>query len=653
MNRSSVGYGAWVSPITTELLTADTVNLSSVCIDGEDVYWLEGRPSEGGRNVLVRCASGQAVDITPLPYNVRTRVHEYGGGAYLAQEGMVWFVNFEDQRIYRITPDGQAEPVTAVGPFRYADLIHDRLHRQLICIREDHTEQGVEPTNQIVAIDLDNGAISVLVSGDDFYSNPRLSPAGDRLAWLSWNHPNMPWDSTQLWTAEMTTQGRLLDSTLVYGGSGVSVFQPEWLSEEKLIFVSDPNGWWNLHRWETDSVRPICTMEAEFGLPLWQFGASTYGIDSGGRVVCTYCEGGEWKLARLDVDTGILRLIKAPFTQFDCIRVGRASAIFVGGAPDRPAAVVELNLSTEEITILRPSITMKVGPEYLSTPERVEFPTTDGDSAHGFFYPPHNPDCHAPVSERPPLLVRSHGGPTGASRASMNLGIQFWTSRGFAFLDVNYRGSTGYGRAYRDRLKGRWGVVDVDDCVMGARYLAETGRVDGERLAIRGSSAGGYTTLAALTFRDTFKAGASYYGISDLEALARETHKFESRYLDQLIGPFPKAQATYRERSPIHSVHRLSCPIIFFQGLEDRVVPPSQAEMMAGALRTKGLPVVYLAFEGEQHGFRKADTIKRTLEAELYFYARIFGFEPGDLVEAVVIDNLPASGNPQLIGTRP
>lgn len=643
MNHASVGYGAWVSPITTELLTADTVDLNSVCIDGEDVYWLEGRPNEGGRNVLVRCASEQAVDVTPSPYNVRTRVHEYGGGAYLAQEGMVWFANFEDQRIYQITPDGQAEPVTAVGPFRYADLIYDQFHRRLICIREDHTNQGVEPTNQIVAIDLDNGVMSVLVSGDDFYANPRLSPDGGRLAWLSWNHPNMPWDSTQLWTAEMSSRGRLLNSTLVCGGSGVSVCQPEWLSEERLIFVSDPNGWWNLHRWETDSVQPVCTMEAEFGLPLWQFGASTYGVDSGGHIVCTYCEAGEWKLAQLDVNTGTLRPIESPFTQFDGIRVGGASAIFVGGAPDRPTAVVKLDLSSEETTVLRSSISTRVGPEYLSTPERIEFPTTDAEVAHGFFYPPHNPDYHAPATERPPLLVRSHGGPTGATRASLNLGIQFWTSRGFAVLDVNYRGSSGYGRAYRDRLKGRWGVVDVDDCVMGARYLAETGRVDGERLAMRGSSAGGYTTLAALTFRDTFKAGASYYGISDLEALACETHKFESRYLDQLIGPFPKEQATYRERSPIHSVHRLSCPIIFFQGLEDQVVPPNQAEMMADALRTKGLPVAYLAFEGEQHGFRKADTIKRTLEAELYFYARIFGIEPHDLLGAVVIDNLESA----------
>ena len=643
MNRSSVGFGAWASPITTELLTADTVNLSSVCIDGEDVYWLEGRPNEAGRNVLVRYASGQAVDITPPPYNVRNRVHEYGGGAYLAQDGMVWFVNFEDQRVYQAALDGQAAALTAIEPFRYADLIYDRFHHRLICVREDHTKEDAEPTNQIVGIDLGNGAMSVLVSGDDFYSNPRLSPDGSRLAWLSWSHPDMPWDSTQLWSAEMTTQGRLGNSTLVCGGSGVSVFQPEWLTEEKLIFVSDPNGWWNLHRWEADSVQPICTMQAEFGLPLWQFGASTYGVDTNGQLVCTYCDRGEWRLARLDVDTGVLRRMDVPFTQFDCIRVGREGAIFVGGAPDRPSAVVKLDLSTEEIKVLRSSVSMTVGAEYLSTPERIEFPTTDEDVAHGFFYPPNNPDCHAPASEKPPLLVRSHGGPTGASRASMNLGIQFWTSRGFAVLDVNYRGSTGYGRAYRDRLKGNWGVVDVDDCVMGARYLAETDRVDGERLAIRGSSAGGYTTLAALTFRDVFKAGASYYGISDLEALACETHKFESRYLDQLIGPFPSEQAIYRERSPIHFVHRLSCPIIFFQGLEDQVVPPNQAEIMADALRTRGLPVAYLTFQGEQHGFRKADTIKRTLEAELYFYARVFGFEPDDLVETVEIENLEST----------
>jgi dipeptidyl aminopeptidase/acylaminoacyl peptidase len=530
--------------------------------------------------------------------------------------------------------------LTAPGPWRYADIILDRHRRRLVCVREAHVEDAGEAINTLVAVDLNDGAVQVLAEGHDFYASPGMSNDGKRLAWITWDHPDMPWDATELWMSELAADGTPAKPQRVAGGGGESVFQPAFRDDGVLFFVSDPDGWWNLHCRKGGANRCLLPMQAEFGRPQWQFGMSTFGFDASQRIVCCYSQGGFWHLARLNAKGDELEAIDTAFTDIQAIAVAGNRALVIAGAATRTAAVVLVDTSNGASRVIRESVPGVIPEDFISAPEPVTFTSGDGEHAHAFYYAPRNSDYFAADDERPPLIVIGHGGPTGATSATLNLSLQFWTSRGFAVLDVNYRGSTGYGRAYRELLAGRWGIADVEDCINGARYLADTGRADGARLIIRGSSAGGYTTLAALAFHDDFAAGASYYGISDLESLARDTHKFESRYLDRLIGPYPAQRDRYVARSPIHSVDRLSCPVIFFQGLDDAVVPPSQAERMVEALRSKGLPVAYLAFEGEQHGFRKADTIKRTLQAELRFYARVFGFSPaGDLPE-LEIENL-------------
>ena len=619
-------YGFWKSPITSDLIVAETIALGQIALSGDDVYWSEGRPSEGGRGVIVRRRpDGSTHDVNPPPLNARTRVHEYGGGAFLADGSTVYFSNFKDQRLYRAQVDETPVAITPEAPWRYADAVADHSHQRLICVREDHSSPGREAVNTLVAIDLSGErGIQVLVEGNDFYSNPRVSPDGDKLAWLTWNHPNMPWDGTELWAAEIEADGRLSRQKQIAGGPAESIFQPEWSPGGELHFVSDRSGWWNLSRYREGGTEALIEMEAEFGLPQWVFGQSTYAFESPERIICAYTQHGAWTLARIDTSRCSLEPIETPYTHISQVRAGAGKAVFRGGAGRLPAAIVKLDLETGESQVLRQSFEVKGGAgRCIAAPEAIEFPTENGLSAHGLFYAPHNPDYQPPAAELPPLIIKSHGGPTGAASGDLSLDIQYWTSRGFAVFDVNYGGSTGYGRAYRERLNDCWGIVDVEDCVNAAHYLGEQGRVDVDRLIIKGGSAGGYTTLAVLTFRDSFKAGASYYGVSDLEALARDTHKFESRYLDRLIGPYPERKDLYRDRSPIHFVERLNAPVIFFQGSEDKVVPPNQAEMMVEALRRKGLPVSYFLFDGEQHGFRGADTIKRTLDAELYFYAAL------------------------------
>ncbi|HSF72380.1 MAG TPA: S9 family peptidase, partial [Microcoleus sp.] len=487
----------------------------------------------------------------------------------------------------------------------------------------------------------------ILTQGNDFYASPRLSPDGSLLSWICWNHPNMPWDGTELWVAEINGDGSLGEKYLVAGGVEESIFQPEWSPDGVLYFVSDKSNWWNFYRTvnprlprEQQEVEPLCEMAAEFGLPQWVFGMSTYAVVSESKIICTYTQQGNWHLASLDLTTKQLTTIETPYTDISSVKARGETVVFLAGSPTESTAIVQFNLATSQRSILRQASNLSINPGYLSVPEPIEFPTENNLTAFGFFYPPKNQDFAAPAGEKPPLVVKSHGGPTAATSSSMNLKIQYWTSRGFAVLDVNYGGSTGYGREYRKRLQDSWGIVDVDDCANGAKYLAQKGLVDGERMAIAGGSAGGYTTLCALTFRDVFKAGASYYGVSDLEALATDTHKFEARYLDGLIGSYPERKDLYVARSPIHSAKRLSCPVIFFQGLEDKVVPPNQAEMMVEILKAKGLPVAYVAYEGEQHGFRRAENIKRTLDGEFYFYSRVFKFELAEPVEEVAIYNL-------------
>ena len=637
-------YGSWKSPVTTSLIVAGAVGLGQIALDGDDVYWVEMRPSEGGRMVVVRRgADGAAVDVTPPPFSARTRVHEYGGGAFLVADGVLYFSNFADQRLYRQERGGDPVAITPEAPLRYADGVFDARRGRIICVREDHTGDG-EAVNAIVAIDaLGEKPQEVLYAGSDFCAAPRLSPDGSRLAWIAWDHPNMPWDGTTLLVADIGPGGLAGEPQVVAGSAEESVLQPLWSPERELYFVTDRNGWWNLHRWRDGTVEPVLEMEAEFARPPWVFDAAAYGFLGDGRIACSYVANGLWNVGVIDAEAGTLARVDLPFSEMGRgeLRASGERLVFVAGGPDRPMTLVMLDVSTSKLRELQQAHDLEVDAAYLSSPEPIEFETADGKTAHAFFYPPRNPDYVPPEGEKPPLLVKSHGGPTAAASIALDLGIQYWTSRGFGVVDVNYGGSTGYGTEYRRRLNGTWGTVDVDDCINAARYLAARGDADPDRLAIDGGSAGGYTTLAALTFHDVFGAGASYYGVSDLEALAKETHKYESRYLDSLVGPYPERRDLYVERSPINHTQLLSCPLLLLQGLEDEIVPPNQAEMMFEAVRAKGLPTAYVPFEGEQHGFRRSENIERALEAELYFYSRVFEFEPADAIEPLRIENLP------------
>ena len=641
-NKKTAPYGAWLSPITSELIVTGSIRLGQIVLDGDAVYWTEGRPSENGRNTIVKWTPDEGMEeMSPAGFNVRTRVHEYGGGSYTVHDDVTYFINFVDQRLYTQYPYSEPDPLTSPDNYRFADGVIDDRHGRMFAVREQHIK-GEEPTNCLVSINLDgyNETGDVLASGNDFYATPRLNVEGTKLAWVTWNHPNMPWDGTELWVADVNDDGSISNQTLVAGGKDESVFQPSWSPDGVLHFVSDRTNWWNLYRWADGQVDALCPMDAEFGLPQWVFGMSTYGFESGHTIICSYTQNGKWHLARLNTRTKTLTNFETPYSNFSNLQVSEGIAAFTAGAANIPNSVVRLDLQTDEMKVLRQSANLMVGRDFLSVPQSVEFPTENGLTAHGIYYPPQSQDFDGPEDEKPPLLVLSHGGPTGATSTTLSLSIQYWTSRGFAVLDVNYGGSTGYGRSYRQRLNGQWGIVDVQDCVNGAKYLVEKGLADGKRLAIRGGSAGGYTTLCALTYYDVFGAGASHYGVSDIEALAKDTHKFESRYLDSMIGPYPEMRQLYLDRSPIHHVDQISTPLILFQGLEDKVVPPNQAEMMFSAVKEKGIPVAYVPFEGEQHGFRQAPNIKRALDGEFYFYSKIFGYEPAEAIEPVEIENL-------------
>jgi dipeptidyl aminopeptidase/acylaminoacyl peptidase len=628
-------YGFWRSPITSDLIVAQSIGLSEVRLDGDAIWWLESRPQEGGRSVLMRrAADGSVAEISPPAVNVRTRVHEYGGGAWAVADGTVYFTNDRpgpaggppDRRLYRQAPGAEPVPVTAAtgeAEWRFADGLVDSRRRLWIGVGERHQPGQGHPDNMIVAVPLEGegaGSVRILAQGHDFFASPRLSPDGSRLAWLAWDHPHMPWVETTLFVAELAADGGPSGPPLALaGGSGESVFQPEWSPDGQwLVFAADRSGWWNLYRCDGRGgpAEPVLPLPADFGQPQWVFGLSAYAFSGPGRLLCSYIEGGLGKLALIELMTGALTPIDLPYTDISSVRADERIAVFRAGSPRDPAQIVRLDLATGRWEVLKRATEIGEDPAlrgFFAPAQPVEFPTAGGRTAHGLYYPPTSPDHAAPDGDVPPLVVKIHGGPTSAASSTLNLGIQYWTSRGIAVLDVNYGGSTGYGRAYRDRLNLAWGVVDVEDAVAGAKYLASQGLADAARSVITGGSAGGYTALAALAFDDYFAGGASHFGVSDAAALARDTHKFESRYLDWLIGPYPAEAERYRER--------LSKPVIFFQGDEDEVVPPNQTEAMVDALRAKGQPVGYVLFAGEQHGFRKAANIQRALDGELAFYA--------------------------------
>ena len=642
--RRAAPYGSWHSPVSAASVARSGVGLAGPLVSGDDLYWIESRPTEEGRNVVVvRSGDGAVSDVTPAGFNARTRVHEYGGGSFFVHDGTVFFSSFGDQRIYRQEgPGAPPQPITPApenpGGVRYADGAVTP-EGDIVCVRETHTGDGV--AIDLVRIPADgNAEPRTIASGHDFYSYPRVSPDGSKIAWTTWDHPRMPWEGTELWLGDPGADG-IANVSLVAGGPKESIFQPQWGPDGRLYFASDRTGWWNLYRLEENGPRLLAERAAEFGGPQWQFGYSSYDFLPDGRIACVYSSGGYQHLAVLDPESGDVRDVETPFsTIFPWIEVLGTRVVVAAAGPSEPRAIVAVDVETGEPEVLRLSREDVVDPGYVSVPTAIEFPTDGGLSSHAFFYPPQNTEYEGPPSERPPLIVLSHGGPTGATFVELDDEVQFFTSRGFGVVDVNYGGSTGYGRAYRERLNGRWGIVDTADCINAARYLAEKGEVDGDRLIIRGGSAGGYTTLCALVFHDVFSAGASYFGVADIEALARDTHNFESRYFESLIGPYPEMAAVYRERSPVHFVDRISCPLILLQGLDDEVVPPSQSEIMVAALRQKGIPFAYLAFEGEQHGFRRAETIQRSVEAELYFFGRVFGIESADDIEPVAIENL-------------
>lgn len=642
--KQTAPYGSWASPISPDTLLKGTVQMRNQMLrwDAGELYWSELRPYEAGRIVVCKRGGDGAIgDVTPEGFNARTRVHEYGGGGYGVKDGTVFFTNFTDQRLYRQEKDAAPRPITPEADIRHADMVIDAHRGRVIAVREDHTTGASEPVNTIVSLDaLGQGAPFEIATGNDFYSSPKISPDGHRLAWITWNHPNMPWDGTELWIGELDRDGRVTSSRKVAGGANESILQPEWSPTGELYFVSDRNDWWNLYRARGEGDEPVCRRAAEFGAPQWAFGQRFYDFNGPDEIVCVYSETGGGKLGRIDLDTGKLQHIELFYTTLWNIQVSGGKAAMYASSPTLADRVLLVDLHTAAEEVVRTANPAHIQTGYFSVPKPIEFPTQGRLTAHAFYYPPRNQDYEAPPGEKPPLVVHCHGGPTGSAGPTYPFEYQYWTSRGFALVDVNYGGSSGYGRAYRQRLNGRWGVVDVDDCINAAKYLVEKGLADPQRVSITGGSAGGFTVLLSLTKRDFYNAGSSQFGIGDLELFALETHKFESRYCETLIAPYPERVDVYRDRSAVRFADNMKAPVMLFQGAEDKIVPPDQAETFVEACEKNHLRYAYVLFEGEQHGFRQDKNIRRTFEGELSFLAQIYGFTPADAIEPVPIQNI-------------
>ncbi|KAL7262077.1 hypothetical protein ACSBR1_000456 [Camellia fascicularis] len=665
-DKITAPYGSWKSPITSDIVSGAEKRLGGTAVDDLGrLFWLESRPAESGRAVLVKALENpgdEPIDITPKEFSVRSVAQEYGGGAFKIVADSVIFSNYKDQRLYKQSiesRDSSPLPLTPDygGPLVcYADGVFDSRFNRYVTVREDRREDSLNPTTTIVSIDLNDQNIQepeVIVGGNDFYACPRLDPKEERMAWIEWGHPNMPWDKSELWVGYFSRNGDICKRICVAGGDPALVespTEPKWSSKGELFFITDRrSGFWNIYKWiESDNtVLPVYSLDAEFSRPLWVFGIKSYQLlqsnEGKNLIACTYRQNGKSSFGILDDVHSTLSLFDIPFTDINNITSGLHCLYIEGASAVHPLSIAKVTLDDDKSKVIDFKIIWSSSPDSLkykshfSLPELIEFPTeVPNQNAYAYFYPPTNPNYQAGREEKPPLLLRSHGGPTGETRGVLNLTYQYWTSRGWAVVDVNYGGSTGYGREYRERLLGRWGIVDVNDCCSCAKFLVDSGKVDGERLCIAGGSAGGYTTLAALAFRETFKAGASLYGIADLKLMRAETHKFESHYIDNLVG----SDDNYFQRSPINFVDKFSCPILLLQGLEDKVVPPDQARKIYHALKEKGLPVALIEFEGEQHGFRKAETIKIALEQQMMFFARLVGhFKVADEITPIKVDN--------------
>ena len=624
-NKPNTPYGSWTSPINSSMITADSVSLDELQLHSSGTYWIERRPNEKGRCVIVKHSDGVNTDQISAPYSARSRVHEYGGGVYCITSNGIFFVNDTDQNIY-FCPTGKV-PVAITNNVDccYADLQFDKQHQRIICVQQRNTHNSCQDENTLVSIDISSHVITILHSGNDFYASPRVSPCGSKLSWLCWSHPDMPWDKTTLWLADITDSHQLLNARTLHHpeSENTSIFQPQWSPDNQLYFVSDLSGWWNLYRYHNDKIEPITHEQLEFGLPQWVFAQSSYAFTSHNSILCAPINNGIACLALLNTDTGTLETLQTEWNSFSSIQAIDDHYSFIAASAKNFPQVI--SLQSDQSQTLRYSCQTQLDTGYYSYGQIIHFKSRHDDECFAIYYPPANKNYLDNPDEKPPLIVLCHGGPTAMADPSLDIRKQYWTSRGFALLDVNYSGSTGFGRAYRERLNNNWGIRDADDCCDAAQHLVKMGMADPKRLIIKGGSAGGYTVLCALTFHQTFSAGASYYGIGNLESLLSDTHKFESHYLDRLIGPYPENKREYETRSPINYVEQLNCPVIFFQGTEDKVVPKEQAEKMFSALKNKGIPVAYVPFEGEQHGFRKAETIQQALDSEFSFYAKIFG----------------------------
>jgi dipeptidyl aminopeptidase/acylaminoacyl peptidase len=653
-------FGTWPSVIAAERLAAASIGLSDLRVHEGSLYWRESRPDEGGRQVIMRLdPGGTPRELTPEGFNVRTRAHEYGGAAYVVLEDGLVFSHFADQRLY--LQRGDAAPVAITPPgYRYADCQRHPTARTLVCVREDHTESTLkangEERNEIVALDVptesdfEPQAGRVLVTGSDFVAYPRVSPDGKRIAWLWWNHPEMPWDSARVSVADLT--GEVLGPARRIGGGGQrAAIEPHWDRDGSLLFVDDPDGWWNLQAWQDGTVRAVAPMQREFGGPLWQHGATSFEALGDGRAVARTSRNATDTLGVLDLREGSLRELDLPFVAFGDVRAIDAQRVAtIAYAADEEGALIEVDLAAGTHRVLHRPASAGLAPAWIARAEAIEYPTRAGPkgearTAHAFYYAPTNPEFRGPQGEKPPLIVTVHGGPTSVSKPSLSLARQYWTSRGFAVVDVNYGGSTSFGREYRTRLNGQWGVVDLQDAVAAVDFLIAQGKVDPERIAIRGGSAGGYVVLAALAFTDRFSVGANWFGVSDIQGLAATSHKFERKYDVSLVGA--PDEALYRSRSPIFHLDRFTEPLITFQGAEDKIVTPDQSRRIFEALKQRKVPTAYLEYEGEQHGFRKAENIIRSYEAEIYFYGRILGFTPAGELPGVEIHNLGADAAPR------
>ena len=631
-------YGTWESLITSEMLVGGAVRLGEIVTDGDDVWWAESRPDEGGRTVIVR----NGKDQTDKKTNVRTLVHEYGGSAWSVRNGTLVYSQYLDQRLYRRDKSGDSIPLTPESEtqqsYRYADGRITNNEDWYVCVREIHTSSDEEPSNEIVAVPLDGSQqIRVLVSGPDFVSSPRVSKEGNQIAWVQWNHPNMPWDDTQLCIASL--EEMVLSNQKVTKSKAESFFQPEWDDQGNLHVVSDRNNWWNLFRVDQSTneidLTSLTNIEAEIGLPQWVFGQSRYAF-VGDEIWFVYREAGIDKLATLS-SNGQFEQIKIDATEIESVTNYKDGIVATVSSWKAESSVMFIN--SEEVRPLSKTRDLDIGESWFPVPETFTYQTSDSEKAHALFYSPTNPEYEIHENENPPLIVLAHGGPTGSARRQLQLSIAYWTSRGFGVADVDYRGSTGYGRLYRNSLRNSWGLADVEDCVAVAKHLVAQKKVDKNRLAIKGGSAGGFTVLAALTFHDTFTAGASRYGIADLAILAKDTHKFESRYLDRLVGKWPEDEEIYKQRSPIHHIEQLSTPMVILQGSEDPIVPPNQAHLMAKKLKENDIPHALIEFSDEGHGFRKAPNITKAIESELAFFAQIFNFEPFDDLPKICIES--------------